>query len=631
MTPRSQSDLDQALKALAAKSIQADVPHLLESIRRQFANPLEYVRELIANGLDAGATAIRVRGRWLEGKKFPLQILFEDDGKGMGRAEIERYLTVFESFKDGDGSTVGRHGVGKLSPWADSTLGSYMVDTCDGKERTILHLDSVRQGNMRVYQARGGPAGTTVTLEWPAREAQELDRRMEGVIRVAEEYCRYASRPIHCEYRDSVMERLEKVQIVHAPENDGWIALESVDLPGGICKLWYRLDGGGGGFHFYQGGIRLCLDPTLFDTMGWNDPWSPSGLQFLADSQAFEVPISRNAVKRNEAYYLLGSHLREKVMPALVEAACRRLERKESGVFGDQDESLVIAYLCQDFFFRPAKEIPLFPVLPFGKASVGKLTAWRRLGPLRVFQVQVGPLDSPPQAAADMLDAARLTSVMRKMLETHLGPLQDVDFDKDVMELPTRSSGSGLSRLELRFQKCLVLHRTDQPLLPETDEESQTLGSHIIEYALRRFGKLIRGEDQQIGGAAEIPSIRFRLGRLVKMDGRTPATSRKFLSQGKEVVLNLNHPDLERHLRFAAKDPLLAGHWCLREFLLSGEVEQFRYLSQEVREALIQQDAAARCLGEQGSHTEKVPRIQCFRWSDDEDDWRQYDKGDRYE
>jgi len=188
MPSKPHHDLNQALQELASKNIQADPSHLVESIRRQFANPLEYVRELIANGLDAGATGIRVRGRWLEGEKYPLQIFFEDDGKGMGRAEVERYLTVFDSFKDGDGATVGRHGVGKLSPWADSHLGTYTVDTCDSKERTFLHMESVHQGVMRVYPAGDRPPGTTVTLAWRGRDAEELAFRMERVtneLRVA--------------------------------------------------------------------------------------------------------------------------------------------------------------------------------------------------------------------------------------------------------------------------------------------------------------------------------------------------------------------------------------------------------------------------------------------------------------
>ena len=628
MPSKPHHDLNQALQELASKNIQADPSHLVESIRRQFANPLEYVRELIANGLDAGATGIRVRGRWLEGEKYPLQIFFEDDGKGMGRAEVERYLTVFDSFKDGDGATVGRHGVGKLSPWADSHLGTYTVDTCDSKERTFLHMESVHQGVMRVYPAGDRPPGTTVTLAWRGRDAEELAFRMERVTKVAEEYCRYAGKPIRIEYRNHLLCQEESVAITHTPDGDGWVPLESVEIPGGKVKLWYRLGGGPWGVFFYQGGIRLCSDNSALSITNGTGGWEFPGLQLMADSQAFDVPISRNAVKRNEPYFALGWYLRKKVVPALVEEACRRLSREDMSQFREQDEDLTIAYLRHDFKFAPAKDIPLFPVFPFGKACVNQLNAWRhRQGKLCVCRIECGPLDAPPQAAADMLDARRLTFQMRSVLEAGLGPLQDVDFDKEVMVLSETSQQGQLSPLEARFQDCLTLRKPGMEWLMESDEEIAGLGARILDMAFRRLGKEGRGEKEISNErcAPEIPKIKFRLGRLVKMDGNTPATTRKFLQDGKSVVLNLFHPDLERHMRLAAKDPSLAAHWCLRELLLSGEVEQFRHLSQEVREALIQFDAAARCAPSRDVPERSGTENGRFKWSDDEEDLRNFE------
>jgi hypothetical protein len=54
--------LEQKWKALLNRNIKADANQLVEAIRRQFSNREEYARELVANGLDAGATRIRIRG-----------------------------------------------------------------------------------------------------------------------------------------------------------------------------------------------------------------------------------------------------------------------------------------------------------------------------------------------------------------------------------------------------------------------------------------------------------------------------------------------------------------------------------------------------------------------------------------
>jgi hypothetical protein len=142
--------LEQKIAEITGRNIKADANRLVESIRRQFSSYDEYARELVANGLDAGATRIRITGDIFEENDISFaRIRFIDNGRGMSFSDIRSYLTIFESNKDGENMSIGKHGVGKLSPWADSSLSVYIVDTCDGDERTELRMESITDGTIR--------------------------------------------------------------------------------------------------------------------------------------------------------------------------------------------------------------------------------------------------------------------------------------------------------------------------------------------------------------------------------------------------------------------------------------------------------------------------------------------------
>src|SRR5262245_27150488 len=98
---------------------------------RQFADPYAFLRELVQNSMDAGATAIEVTlNRSPEGE---VRTSVSDDGTGMTPPVIEEsLLTLFSSSKEGDSTKIGKYGVGFISVLALEPDGVAIETWCNG-------------------------------------------------------------------------------------------------------------------------------------------------------------------------------------------------------------------------------------------------------------------------------------------------------------------------------------------------------------------------------------------------------------------------------------------------------------------------------------------------------------------
>src|SRR6185503_21269278 len=96
------------------KPVSAPTTGLVADMVRQFADPYAFLRELVQNGIDAGASAIDVR---IERESSDLtSTTVADDGCGMTLEVLEGpLLTLFSSTKEGDLSKIGKYGVGFIS------------------------------------------------------------------------------------------------------------------------------------------------------------------------------------------------------------------------------------------------------------------------------------------------------------------------------------------------------------------------------------------------------------------------------------------------------------------------------------------------------------------------------------
>ncbi len=88
----------------------------LANLVNQFARPLDFLRELVQNAIDAGTPRIEV---WIRRGPEVLEIHVDDFGDGMDEAIIDNQLTrLFSSTKEDDLTKIGKFGIGFTSIFA---------------------------------------------------------------------------------------------------------------------------------------------------------------------------------------------------------------------------------------------------------------------------------------------------------------------------------------------------------------------------------------------------------------------------------------------------------------------------------------------------------------------------------
>lgn len=172
---------------------------LVDELIKQFADPLAFYRELVQNGIDAGATSLAVTLSFepdaSDEARGTLLVSVRDDGCGMGREILEEQLTVlFRSGKEGQEGKIGKFGVGFVSVLAVKPK-LVAVKSSQGKgEQWTLHLHPDQ--TYELFRAEGGGAsGTTVTLHVPM-EAGALGSFVEGSERALLTWCRHIEVPL---------------------------------------------------------------------------------------------------------------------------------------------------------------------------------------------------------------------------------------------------------------------------------------------------------------------------------------------------------------------------------------------------------------------------------------------------
>jgi molecular chaperone HtpG len=302
----------------------ADRPEsgLVADMVRQFADPYAFLRELVQNGIDAGARRLVVRvARAPDGAG---SISVEDDGCGMTRAIIEGpLLTLFSSGKEGDSTKIGRYGVGFVSVFAIEPE-VVLVETWREAESWLVRLYPDHNYELVELPARSG-SGTAVTLRKPmddAALADALARTRTALVR----WCRHAFVPIVLAgpgVRGDDGERIDRPLDLTAPvsvtERDGEEQFLVAPAPRGESFAG-----------FYNKGL------TLLES---SEPPRPSlhGIAFKVLSPRLAHTISRDGVRHDEHYHRLILTVERLVREDLPAALGRELEQAAARVAADGD------------------------------------------------------------------------------------------------------------------------------------------------------------------------------------------------------------------------------------------------------------------------------------------------------
>jgi len=99
------------------------VDDALDNLVNQFARPLDFLRELVQNSMDAGSPRVDVSVCWnpspTDASSGVLEVHVQDHGEGMDEVIIDNQLTrMFASTKENDLTKIGKFGIGFTSVFA---------------------------------------------------------------------------------------------------------------------------------------------------------------------------------------------------------------------------------------------------------------------------------------------------------------------------------------------------------------------------------------------------------------------------------------------------------------------------------------------------------------------------------
>jgi molecular chaperone HtpG len=252
---------------------------IVDDMVRQFADRYAFLRELVQNGIDAGATKLDVRvDQDAEGS---VRTSVEDDGKGMSRAVIDGpLLTLFESSKENDTTKIGKYGVGFVSVFAiDPTV--VEVRTRTGPEAWIVRLFRDYSWELLPDESPPSGTGTIVTI---VHAVDDFSEHVDRSRRALHKWCRHARVPILFASLESEPQAIneplgiEADAVVHSEEH-------GVRIFAGVSSA---LDSFAG---YYNRGL------TLFETTQPENELE--GIRFKIDSPKLAHTLSRDNIRRD--------------------------------------------------------------------------------------------------------------------------------------------------------------------------------------------------------------------------------------------------------------------------------------------------------------------------------------------
>lgn len=505
-------------------------PGLVDEMVRQFADPHAFLRELVQNGIDAGAKKLIVTvDRDGDGV---VRTSVEDDGTGMTRAIIQGpLLTLFQSSKESDPTKIGKYGVGFLSVFATKPE-RVEVRTRTGapNEAWLLTLFPDHSFELARDDSPFPGSGSIVTLV----KAMEGDAYEEHATRARTSlarWCRHAHVPIVLN-GTSVNEPLDVD------------ALAKVTLEENGARYVAGVGGKGTSIGYYNRGL------TLFETTEAEE--GLVGVHVKIDAPTLAHTLSRDNVRRDAELRRVMRRVQTLVRGPLWKALCQRIGSAAMDVATAPDavrletlDALYASAASPAFTSRDLDEI----VVPLLEARDGKrITTLREL------------LDVAPSVIETAHDSTGLT---RALAANGTPILRSAVLLPSLRLLaPERPIQDATSSWVYATTADVDEHPADETLLAEVKRLLSRIGRDIGRVVLARYeGKAATGPRYRIGKTRRGATVDAVISRVHENETSWTKTSTLFLDIEDAVVR------LAR--RRAKTDPFVAGHLLVRAVLLA--------------------------------------------------------------
>ncbi len=595
----SVEEIQKHINIIQKNGIGLDRKQVLKDMCSQFVNYWEWLREYSVNASDALANKCIVTIEDLEDK---ILISFEDDGHGMPKKMVLIFMTLFRSVKFGaHDKTVGCHGLGKLSVFANKNLTGFAMSTSTGKECWQMKcgslLDNIPVTINRIKPVP--PQGTRFEIEY--NKELSFNTISSKAKQVFERYCQYLPMNIVLKRKsldlgDNIEESIKGVWY-SGPEHQPRIF--QADDGMGCYEVIIGMNNGR--HSVYQNKV-LISDRYNLLTIDGLDQLSLPGLDIRVDSPDFKPNFGRNKLI-NES---LLSHISSKIKNDFFPKYFNRLaelyktgEGAQTGIGYSQIESLTCSILKYSTrWIRSANGLPVFRLKNRTNLSFSELISEvDRTGKLYLensdstgvdFSIYDAPVLSlnQPSGGLELLKKYFASSLI------NLG-LNDV-----VLEVPAGSKQK-LGPKELAFEKMLGFNpgNFNHGLsLPPRSTGRKKNGSKTIPLSLELMeqGFMDKVCEESKDAQIDLENFKWKINYLVDRDGKTPNTTHMFLLKKNFIILNLNHPEIESLLELSQKSGNIAGHWAMGICLCEGN-SILKHLTPEAREDLLIIDAMSRC------------------------------------
>ncbi len=577
--------LDHYLKTVSKKGIQVDRQQLKKDMCSQFADRYEFIREYVVNAYDAQATICTIFGRETDDT---LYIIIRDNGHGMDKKGLLDYFTLYRSVKRGDlKSTIGRHGIGKLSIASIPEQNSFCVLTSTGEQAWRATTGALlSEKPIQIERIEPVPErGTEFCIGFEKKHA--LSITMHKIYQTLVNSVRYLPLDIQVcipqDPKNGTATQWKTIRRDWDPYDEPFGQRFSTRINGASYDIVMSL--GSGKHELYQNRVLITDRYNLLSYKS-KETWLIPHLHIRVDSPDFELPFGRHCLSNEEILPALCRRLRSTYLQRFFEQLAEYYHRADTRAGIKEIEELAVA-LC---FFdnsstKPWGQLPLFRLEDRTRLSMQELRYQAsRYGKLYIASDDNSGVDysifDAPVLSIDQ--PGRGFGVLKNEFENEMIELSN---ELTIIEAPP-SSVPELNQMEKKFQNALGFH-------PETLQQQ---GDHAEEHKNMpaEMRDRLQGTVKEIKSASnDLRDLSWRISYLVQADGKTAAKNVRFITRNQTVILNLYHHGIQALVNLSGKNPQLAAHWAIAICITEND-KILPHLSAESKEDLLQIDAMAR-------------------------------------